>query len=253
MLKTKSKLNIGIISSQEQFSYIQNKINKYLSKITSKNKTDLFKNKKLNIHYINNNIIPNNLDYIVVGCLHNDELLEQYLVKSFKWIESNRQATLIISCPNKEDSAQFKTPNGPVKYYLPINILTEIENRVNNKHINYQVNDLSTNYKNCIYKISNKQIINGKPYIYQIDNILEHYNIKLNQDGKNDHILVVGDNLNTDIKLAKVLNCDSCLVMSGVTNYEDIVNINNTYSGREFIKSINYIVPDISYLLYSKK
>ena len=53
---------------------------------------------------------------------------------------------------------------------------------------------------------------------------------------------MIGDNLDTDIAFAKKINCDSCLVLSGITSLTDIQN------NKSLVDDIDYIIPDISYL-----
>ena len=104
------------------------------------------------------------------------------------------------------------------------------------------------------YKIKNNQIIIGKPHIDSMTNILDYYNIDYSLDGKKDvnnsgKILMIGDNLNTDIKLGFNLNCDTALVMSGVTSYDDLINICRYDSEKKkLIDKLDYIIPDLSYI-----
>ena len=53
---------------------------------------------------------------------------------------------------------------------------------------------------------------------------------------------MIGDNLHTDIKFSKDNEFKSCLVLSGVTKLDDLNS--NDY------ETIDYIVPDISYLCF---
>ena len=76
------------------------------------------------------------------------------------------------------------------------------------------------------------------------DEIEYNYNLKLDDKFKNN-IMIVGDNIETDIKLGTNLNCFKSLVLTGVTKYEDLYKLTET----EF-DNIDYIIPDISYLIY---
>ena len=131
-------------------------------------------------------MIPLNLDYIVIGCLENDEKFDKNIFKSLQWIDNNPNSEIIISCSDIDSVENNNT------YYLPVNILKEIENRVNNKHssINFNLinNDLKLNtesrYKQ--YKIKNKQIIIGKPYVDCMKDILKYYKVDI--PNENNHI-----------------------------------------------------------------
>ena len=105
------------------------------------------------------------------------------------------------------------------------------------------------------FKINHKQIIVGKPETEFIIDLLKYYkvidkNINKIEDlpSLKDKVLMIGDNLNTDIKLSEKINCDAALVLSGVTNNDDLVNIHSSYYGNQLIESIKYIVPDLSHL-----
>lgn len=243
LTKSDRSKSIGIISNIDNYNYLKLKINK--------------KVKNVKTYWINDDMIPLNLDYIVIGCLENDEKFDKNIFKSLQWIDNNPNSEIIISCSDIDSVENNNT------YYLPVNILKEIENRVNNKHssINFNLinNDLKLNtesrYKQ--YKIKNKQIIIGKPYVDCMKDILKYYKIdipnennhinnqKINNKGK---VLVVGDNIHTDIKLGEKLNCDTTLVMSGITSYETVEKLIQIPKYEKTINNIKYIIPDISYL-----
>lgn len=243
LTKSDRSKSIGIISNIDNYNYLKLKINK--------------KVKNVKTYWINDDMIPLNLDYIVIGCLENDEKFDKNIFKSLQWIDNNPNSEIIISCSDIDSVENNNT------YYLPVNILKEIENRVNNKHssINFNLinNDLKLNtesrYKQ--YKIKNKQIIIGKPYVDCMKDILKYYKIdipnennhinnqKINNKGK---VLVVGDNIHTDIKLGEKINCDTTLVMSGITSYETVEKLIQIPKYEKTINNIKYIIPDISYL-----
>ena len=243
LTKSDRSKSIGIISNIDNYNYLKLKINK--------------KVKNVKTYWINDDMIPLNLDYIVIGCLENDEKFDKNIFKSLQWIDNNPNSEIIISCSDIDSVENNNT------YYLPVNILKEIENRVNNKHssINFNLinNDLKLNtesrYKQ--YKIKNKQIIIGKPYVDCMKDILKYYKVdipnennhinnqKINNKGK---VLVVGDNIHTDIKLGEKINCDTTLVMSGITSYETVEKLIQIPKYEKTINNIKYIIPDISYL-----
>lgn len=244
----KKLINIGVISNLDNLNYLKTRIKKKYSNCNDNN---------IYFYFIEENCVPMNLDYIVVGCLDNDKKIDKNLFRILQWIDNNPNAELIISCPDIDDVENKEQ----ITHYLPINILKEIEKRVQNRHpsINFNIinNDLEKNIINRFneYKIENKQIIIGKPYIESMKDIFEYFNIDIPDNinspiSNKNKILVVGDNLNTDIKLAKKLKCDSALVMSGVTQYSDLIKlIESGEEGSYYVNTINYIIPDISYLM----
>ena len=111
--------------------------------------TKSFKNyKKVRVYWICNNNLPTNLDYIVVGCINNDENINKNFNKSLKWIMNNLEATLIISCPDLQDIEN----TDKLTHYLPIPFLKELENKVNNK-------DKSINLNNIYFDMEKMQIL----------------------------------------------------------------------------------------------
>ena len=94
--------------------------------------------------------------------------------------------------------------------------------------------------------MENKIEIISKPNTkYFTKEIESFYGIKFDKNNKEKNsILMIGDNINTDIQFAHNLNIYSCLVLSGVTKYENLHKLN-----KKECDKINYIIPDISYLL----
>ena len=92
---------------------------------------------------------------------------------------------------------------------------------------------------NTILKQYNKEahINTGKPdilYINEINNLLKkHYK----QNIKTEEIMLIGDSMNTDIKLGHIMNYKTTLVLSGNTKINDL----SSYSYKP-----NYIIPSIS-------
>lgn len=241
----KLELNIGIITTYELYNYLKSKITQ--------------KYKKVKFYNLRDKIIPHNLDYIVVGSIENDEDIDNNFLKSFLWIYNNPSAKIIIGCPDVKDVINLKK----ITNYSPINILNEIETRVNKMDSRFDWENLKNQLINKElfeeekyeeYQISNKQIIIGKPHLESMSDILKHYKINFNIDNPQKYdnhskILMIGDNLNTDIKLGMNLNCDTALVMSGITSYSDLINICHYDSDKKkFLDKIEYIIPDISFL-----
>ena len=242
--KNKGSFNqkIGIIGTNNEYLYYKKSFKNY---------------NNVRVYWISNNNLPTNLDYIVIGCIDNNDNLDKNFNKSLQWIMNNLDSTLIISCPDLQDIEN----KNKITYYLPIPFLKELETRVNSrdKSINfnsiYLESEKNKNFDSSAFKINHKQIIVGKPETDFIVDLLKYYkiidkNINKTEDlpSLKDKVLMIGDNLNTDIKLSKKINCDAALLLSGVTSNDDLVNIHTSYNGNQLIESIKYIVPDLSQL-----
>ena len=177
------------------------------------------------------------------------------------------KAKLIISC---SDTICVETMKTMVRY-SPVKILQEIECRVRNNHPTFNWNTLKNTISNnnenqdfSKYKINNVQIIIGKPHLDSMSEVLDYYKVShMGESVRNGptydsllvpdnrgKILMIGDNLNTDILFGNKLQCDTALVMSGVTSYDDLVNIcRYDMEKKTIIDEINFIVPDISYMM----
>ena len=242
--KTKESFNqkIGIIGTNNEYLYYKKSFKNYTN---------------VRVYWISKNNLPTNLDYIVIGCIENDDNLDKNFNKSLQWIMNNLDSTLIISCPDLQDIEN----KDKITHYLPIPFLKELETRVNtkDKRINfnsiYLESEKNKNFDPSAFKINHKQIIVGKPETDFIIDLLKYYNLLDKNINKiedlpslKNKVLMIGDNLNTDIKLSEKINCDAALVLSGVTSNDDLVNIYSSYNGNQLIESINYIVPDLSQL-----
>jgi ribonucleotide monophosphatase NagD (HAD superfamily) len=242
--KNKGSYNqkIGIIGTNNEYLYYKKSFKNY---------------NNVRVYWISNNNLPTNLDYIVIGCIDNNDNLDKIFNKSLQWIMNNLDSTLIISCPDLQDIEN----KNKITYYLPIPFLKELETRVNSrdKSINfnsiYLESEKNKNFDYSAFKINHKQIIVGKPETDFIVDLLKYYkiidkNINKTEDlpSLKDKVLMIGDNLNTDIKLSEKINCDAALLLSGVTSNDDLVNIHTSYNGNQLIESIKYIVPDLSQL-----
>ena len=86
-------------------------------------------------------------------------------------------------------------------------------------------------------KMSGEVVYFGKPYP-------EVYNQSI--DNKNKRILSIGDNLNTDIKGANLLNYDSLLISNGVHKNEIIDNGIEKVS-KQYESIVNFIQSDLKW------
>ena len=86
-------------------------------------------------------------------------------------------------------------------------------------------------------KMGGEVVYFGKPYA-------EIYNQSI--DNKNKKILSIGDNLNTDIKGANLLNYDSLLISNGVHRNE-IMDQGIEQIAKEYETLVNYIQSDLKW------
>ena len=86
-------------------------------------------------------------------------------------------------------------------------------------------------------KMGGKVVYFGKPYP-------EVYNLSINNKGKK--ILSVGDNLNTDIKGANLLNYDSLIISNGI-HYKEIKENGIETTSKNYEAICNYIQSDLKW------
>jgi len=86
-------------------------------------------------------------------------------------------------------------------------------------------------------KMGGEVVYFGKPYA-------EVYNQSI--DNSKKRILSIGDNLNTDIKGANLLNYDSLLILNGV-HKEEIKNSNIDKVSRQYESIVNYMQSDLKW------
>ena len=89
-----------------------------------------------------------------------------------------------------------------------------------------------------IYKSLGGEVIYfGKPYKEVYDQSI---------DNKKKRVLSIGDNLNTDIKGANLLNYDSLIISNGV-HKEEIKNSNIDNVSKQYESVVNYIQSDLKW------
>ena len=86
-------------------------------------------------------------------------------------------------------------------------------------------------------KMGGKVVYFGKPYP-------EVYNQSINNNNKK--ILAIGDNMNTDIRGANLLNYDTLLISSGI-HKEEINNNGIEKVTKEYEVIVNYIQTDLKW------
>lgn len=216
--KLQPNVKFGVISDIDLYIYIKNNIN------------SKFSNSRF--YWIKDNIIPSDIDHIIVGTIKNDEDIIEYKNRAARWFICNPNASIIVSHPDtkKEYTTDFV-------YYSPMDLLPEIEVIGKKESEKFKYNDMN---------------ILGKPYCSKyIQKIKDKYDIVDVQDNQDKSeetnkspILVVGDNIDTYIRFADNIGADKCLVLSGHTTIEDLEQNNN------ISENVNYLIPDISYLTF---
>ena len=210
------KRNFAVIGEQDFFNYVkQNTLNRY---------------ENIEFYWIYDDTEPKNIDYFIIGSLNNTDNILDIKNSIIKWIKLNQKAKFVITAPDKvdvENNEKLTTILPTMTLQLIKDEFAKEENMVELiKHINLNVEYPS------------------KPNPTFIREELEfHYNIKLDDTFKNN-IMIVGDNIDTDIKLGEKLNCYKSLVLNGVTKHNDLYKL--TKKDRD---DIDYIIPDISYLI----
>lgn len=206
-------IKFGFIGENEYFNYIKGSM------------TNKFSN--CAFYSIKNEYTPQNIDYFIIGSLNNDENINDYINKAIRWFGYNPNASILISSPDTIDVEIMEN----LTYYSAIPLLNKIQDEASKL--------------NSDFKVPNNWTIVGKPYCHNyISKICDKYNINsndLNENGKLP-ILMVGDNPNTDMEFAKNINCDKCLVLSGV------ISINDIQKNETLVDDVDYVIPDISYL-----
>ena len=210
------KQNFAVIGEQDFFHYIkQNTLNRY---------------DNVDFHWIYDDIEPSNIDYFVIGTLNNNVEILDIRKRIIKWIKLNQKAKFIITAPDKLTVENNKVIN---------NILPNMTLQIVRDEFAKEENMVELiNHINSHIEYSSKP--NPK---FIKDEIEYNYNLKLDAKFKNN-IIIVGDNIETDIILGNKLNCFTSLVLSGVTKYTDLYKLKDIEHN-----NIDYIIPDISYLI----
>lgn len=205
--KNKKYINIGIIGNDIFFYYIKKKLkDKYI---------------EVNFFFINDTIIPDDLDYLIISDVNKkmDNLIEK-CVKWFLFNSNNEKKFEIIFTHNESNNLEH--------IFTPPELIHILKDKL--CYENIKIDDYDKTYF-------------GK--LAYCDYVKENFKDLFNKDNKSDKnkMLVVGDSIKNDIKFADNIGADKCLVLSGVTKLNNIT--------RKDIKNIDYIVPDVSYLIYN--
>ena len=221
---TNKIVKIGIVCEADFFHYIKNKFKLELpNNILLKNNT-----KKVKFYWIQDNINPNNMDYIIFSSLKNNEVYLSLKERIIKWVQQSPNTVFLLTSSNKYVVELQDNKKENVSYYSPLEIFNSAINLILNKNPDLKIN------KN--YILTSKH---NKDLVTEV--LEEEYGIEL--EDKSNPILLIGDNFTTDLEFSKSLKCDYCLVLTGQTKYHQLQALEKK------IDEIKYIVPDTSYCL----
>ena len=220
-------VKIGIIGEADLFHYIKNKFKLELpNNILLKNNT-----KKIKFYWIQDNILPNNMDFMIFSILKNNQEYKSYLSRSIKWIKYSPKTVFLLTSSNNKLNEIQKDVKENIEFHYPLEIFNSVINLTISKNPNLK-NEINKNY-----------ILTSKQNKNLVEEVLEEeYGIEL--DDTSNPILMIGDNLDTDLEFSKSLKCDYCLVLTGQTKYNQLQSLE-----QKKIDEIKYIVPDTSYCL----
>lgn len=85
------------------------------------------------------------------------------------------------------------------------------------------------------YGSRKKPIVIGKPEPYLIEAVLKDNNLKTGE------VLIVGDNYETDLKVAKKMKIKCCLVLTGITKKSDLKKLNKKDRPDFILESAAYL------------
>lgn len=213
--KHNKDINIYLVVEESTYFYIKDNIkNEYSNAnffwiFNKNNETDL------NIK----------IDYFIIGSINNND-------KNIKIRNSlmNKKLTKLVTYNNE---SQFVITSSELKHVensdkirnvlLPSYIISLINAELSSEIIPY-----------CPFKPNTN---------YLKENLESVFNIDI--DKSEDNIIIIGDNINTNIKLGDNLNIKKGVVLTGITKICDL-----NYRQKHILDSIDYIVPDLSYFFY---
>lgn len=205
-IQKNKQYKIGVIGNDKFYFHIKRK--------TREKYTNVY------FYWIEDMGIPEDLDLLIVSDVNRET--ENIIEKSLRWFKDHKEnnKTFDIMLTHLEERKD-KDNITPIQLF---NLL--------NDHFYWEGINIKDYNKICLGKVF---------YSNYIDNILRKYNE--NENISRNKILVVGDNLNSDMKFGNEIGADKCLVLSGNTTINDL--------NCEDVNNLNYIIPDISYLVYN--
>ena len=225
---TNQPIKIGIVGENDFFFYIKD--NFKLNTKTTIQEHNFYK--KVKFYWIRDDILPTNMDYMVFSSIKDNEHYNPIKERISKWIiNSPRTAFLLTSL--RDNSTIYKTNSNSINFYAPIDIFNSVLLDIKTTHPEVY-NTLNTEHTVPI--IDNPELIT--------QTLREHYNITINSECDNKHILMIHDNLEKDMVLSESIKSSSCLILTGHTTLDMLPSIN-----KDLLDKVEYVVPDASYCL----
>jgi hypothetical protein len=231
-IKSNRKLNFAIIGEQDIYYYInQNILNKY---------------DNIKFHWIYDKIAPNNIDYFIITILDNKSNFEVIQERLITWIKNNPSAKFLITSPELKDNINININD----CIYPKNIIKLLKNNINESGNKYNI------HHDMLKQININLDYPRKPVNEIIKTELEyHFDIKIKDsinkstntpvDNSNtNNIMIIDDTIESSFKQYENLNLYKTLVLSGKSKYNNLVTID-----KERIDGLDFIIPDISYLV----
>lgn len=224
--QTNKIIKIGLICESDFFYYIKNNFKlSYVNNIYS----NKIYNKKVKFYWIQDNINPQDLDYIVYSCVKDNEKYTSLEKRTSNWIINSPGAEFLLTSTDNQN--YFNNEKNQPIYKMPLELFKDTT---------------SCAIKECPELktlLTLEYFSPSMPNTSLIKSILEEeYGIEFKDENKK--ILMIGDNLERNIDFSENINCTNCLVLTGQTTYNQIKTIE-----KETLDKINYIVPDASYCL----
>ena len=233
-IKSNRKLNFAIIGEQDIYYYInQNILNKY---------------DNIKLHWIYDKIAPNNIDYFIITILDNKSNFEVIQERLITWIKNNPSAKFLITSPELKDNVNVNVNINDCIY--PKNIIKLLKTNINESNNKYNI------HHDMLKQININLDYPRKPVNEIIKTELEyHFDIKIKDsinkstntpvDNSNtNNIMIIDDTIESSFKQYENLNLYKTLVLSGKSKYNNLVTID-----KEEIDGLDFIIPDISYLV----
>jgi len=231
-IKSNRKLNFAIIGEQDIYYYInQNILNKY---------------DNIKFHWIYDKIAPNNIDYFIITILDNKSNFEVIQERLITWIKNNPSAKFLITSPELKDNINVNVND----CIYPKNIIKLLKNNINESSNKYNIHhdmlkqiNINLDYPR---KPVNEIIKTELEYHFDIkikDSINKSTNIPIDNTNTNN-IMIIDDTIESSFKQYENLNLYKTLVLSGKSKYNNLNTID-----KERIDVLDFIIPDISYLV----
>jgi ribonucleotide monophosphatase NagD (HAD superfamily) len=226
--ETNQPIKIGIIGENDFFFYIKD--NFRLSTQASSQKQNFYK--KVKFYWIRDDILPTNMDYMVFSSIKDNEHYNPIKERISRWIINSPKTAFLLTSLT-DNSTIYTNDYNPINFFAPLDIFNSALSDIKTSHLEVY-NTIKTKYTVPI--LDNPELIT--------QTLREHYNITINGECDNKHILMIHDNLDKDMILSESIKSSSCLVLTGHTTLNMLSGIN-----KDLLDKVDFVVPDASYCL----